>query len=317
MSHVRVARVVALSLVLALLLTPIAAHADDESGPSTDTPTITPPAVTPVAAPAPAPAPVIVIRSCATAPQRVVPGMPFDLTVTLYNATGRRADNVVVSLGQAAAGAAGAAPSGLTVLDTGNAKYLGLLRGQHEATVTFRAIATPGTSPGAISVPVTVSFEHQNVRQEVAYTVGLLIERDAALSLVTAELPSTVLAGETFDASFEVANGSSFALTGVSLSVEATGASVAEGTLFLGTMEAATTEGLDVSITPERAGKLEVAMVVSYRDDYGRPQTFREVRTVQVESVPEEVSATREGAEPEDGDNWFVAFIKALFGLGS
>lgn len=318
MSQARVTRFAALSLALTLLLAPVAAYAEDESGVPTDTPTT--PVTTP-GAPVPTPAPVIVIRSCVTTPQRVVPGMPFDLTITVYNATGRRADNVVVSLGQAAAAAGGAAATGgLTVLDTGNAKYLGLLKGQREATVTFRVIATPGTNPGAISVPVSVSFEHQDARQEVAYTVGVLVERDTVLSLVTAELPETVMVGEMFDASFEIANGSAFALSGVSLSVEATGATIVDGSLFLGTMDAASTEGLDVSITPEKAGKLEVAVIVTYRDDYGRQQSFREVRTVQVESVPEEISDVAEGELPEperDGENWFVAFIKALFGLGS
>lgn len=320
MSQARVTRFAALSLVLTLLLSPVAAYAEDESGIPTDTPPTVTPVVTPTT-PVPTPAPVIVIRSCVTSPQRVVPGMPFDLTITVYNATARRADNVVVSLGQTAAAAGGATtPGGLTVLDTGNAKYLGLLKGQREATVTFRVIATPGTNPGAISVPVTVSFEHQEARQEVAYAVGVLIERDTVLSLVTAELPQTVMVGETFDASFEIANGSAFALSGVSLSVEATGATIVDGSMFLGTMDAASTEGLDVSITPEKAGKLEVAIIVSYRDDYGRQQSFREVRTVQVESVPEEISDTPEGELPEetpDSENWFVAFLKALFGIGS
>lgn len=319
MRHARIARVVAFSLAWTLLLAPVSAYADDESGLPTDTPPTTP--VTPPAGtPAVTPAPVIVIRSCTTAPQRVVPGAAFDLTVTVYNATGRRADNVVVALGQAAAAAGGTAAGGLTVLGTGNAKYLGLLKGQREASVTFRVIATPGTAPGAVSVPVTVSFEHQDVRQEVAYTVGVLIERDAVLSLATAEIPETVMAGETFPASFEVANGSAFALSGVTLSVEATGATITDGSLFLGTMDAASTEGLDVSITPEKAGKLEVVLKVTYRDDYGREQTFREVRTVVVEAVPEEISDAPEGeASEEDAedDNWFVSFFKALFGIGS
>lgn len=320
MSDVRVARFVALSLVLTLLLGPAAAYAEDESELPTDTPLTTPLVSAPVPAPAATPAPVLVIRSCTTTPQRVVPGAAFDLTVTIYNATARRADNVVVALGQAAAAGGATTAGGLTVLDTGNAKFIGLLKGQREATVTFRVIASPGTTPGAVSVPVSVSFEHQDVRQEVAYSVGVLVERDAVLSLVTAELPQTVVAGETFGASFEIANSSAFALSGVSLSVEATAASITDGSLFLGTMDAASTEALDASITAEKAGKLEVAIVVSYRDDYGRQQTFREVRTVQVEAAPEEVSETPEGGLPDEDagdDNWFVAFIKALFGLGS
>ena len=318
--HVRVMRVLAPAVVAALLATPTLAFADNESDIPSDTPA--PPGVGTPSGVTPTPAPVIVIRAYTTAPERVTVGAAFDLTLTLYNATGRRADNVVVSLGQSSGGAPGAgttAPSGLAVLGTGNAKYLGTLKGQREGTVTFRVMAPPGTTPGALTVPVTVSFEHQDARQEVAYTIGVLVDRTAALSLVTAELPESVMAGESFDASFEVANSSAFALSGVTISVEADGATVMDGTAFVGTMDAASTEGIDVVVTPEKTGDLELAVVVTYRDDFGQPQEFRETRTVRVEETPEP-SEGEPGAEvPEDEprDNWFVAFIKALFGLGS
>ena len=318
-----VARILALSVVFTLVVAPAVAFADPDSGDTSGTvPVPTAPATPGIpTAVTPTPAPVVVVRSYTTAPTRITPGTEFDLTLTLYNATSRRADNVVVSLGQSTIAAAGAATTGgLTVLGTGNAKYLGLLKGKTEGTVTFHVIVAPGTAPGALTVPVTVSFEHQEARQEVAYTLGVLVERDAVLSLVTAELPETVVFGESFDASFEVANASTYALSGVTLSVEASEADIVDGTYFLGTMDAATTEGLDVQITPESPGDLEIVFVVSYRDDFGRPQEYREVRTVTVEDSPEP-GEIEEGAEaPEDetgGDNWFVSFIKALFGLGS
>jgi len=311
--HARVARVVALSMAVALVLGPAAAYADNESDVASETAAV--PVATPGTITALTPAPVIVVRSYTTSPSRITAGVPFDLTITVYNATGRRADNVVVSLGQPAAAAA-ATPGGLTVLGTGNAKYLGALRGQREGTVTFTVIASPGTTPGALTVPVTVSFEHQDARQEVAYTIGALVERDALLSLVTAELPDSVVEGETFEASFEVANASAFALAGVTLSVEATGAAITDGSIFLGTMDAATTETLDVTITAEKAGPLEVTVVLAYRDDFGRAQAFRETRTVQVEAVDEPTDPGEEAPAPEDGDNWFIKFIKSLFGIG-
>lgn len=321
MRHSRVARIVALSIALALLLTPAMALAE-EGDPAPTTPTV--PTVPTEPTPAvPNPAPVVVVRSYATSAPRLLVGTAFDLTINVYNATARKADNVVVSIGATSGGATaagGATSGGLTVLGTGNAKYLGLLKGQREAAVTFQMIAGPGTTPGALSVPVTVSFEHEGVRQEVAYTIGLLIERDVALTLVSAELPEAVMQGETFDASFEVGNASGFALSGVTLSVEASGATVTDGSFFLGTMDTAATEALDVTITPEQAGPLELAVVVTYRDDFGRQQVFRETRTVEVEAVPEQTSGGTDEPMPEEdtgGENWFVAFIKALFGIGS
>jgi hypothetical protein len=271
---------------------------------------------TPVAS---TPAPVIVVTSYSTSVERVTPGSAFDLELTLYNATSRRADNVVVVLGSAGGGeAAGAAiAGGLTVLETGNAKYVGTLKGQREVSVSFRVIASPGTTPGALNVPVTVSFEHGGARQDVGYTVGILIERQPTLSLVTAEVPDAAVVGEAFPVSFEVANASGFALSGVTLSVEASGGVVADGTVFLGSMDAAITEIIDATVTAEKAGDLEVMMVLSYRDDFGRQQTFRESRTVTVTDQPENMDEVpgEPTDEPQEG-NWFTRFFKALFGLG-
>lgn len=324
MKHVRITRLVTTAALAAALVVPSGAFADVATEtPLADLALPTAGSPLPVDPIAPAtPAPVIVVTSYTTSSDRITPGSAFDLTLTVYNATARRADNVVVVLGATGGGGDAAAAAGLsgglTVLETGNAKYIGSLKGQREDTVTFRVIAGPGTTPGTVNVPVTVSFEHAGARQEVAYTIGLLIEREAAISLVSAEVPETAIVGEPLAVSFEVANASAFALSGVSLSVEASGAVITEGSLFLGSIDAATTEIIDATVTPESPGTLEIAVVLTYRDDFGREQSFREARTITVEDMPEagpdDVPAD-EGADDEDS-NWFVRFFKALFGLG-
>lgn len=321
MKRASIVRVLTVTVVVAALSLPVGAHADVP----TETPlpiSGTPLAVTPtqddIGAPA-TPAPVIVVTSYTTSVEHVAPGSAFDLELTLHNATNRRADNVVVVLGAgggADATAAGAASSGLTVLETGNAKYVGALRGQREVSVSFRVIVSPGTSPGALSVPITVSFEHTGARQEVGYTVGLLVERTPSLSLVTAEVPDSAVIGESFPVSFELANASGFALSGVTLSVEASGAAVADGTVFLGTMDAAVTEVIDATVTAEQTGELEIAVVLSYRDDFGKPQLFRETRTVTVTERPEVIDDAPDETPDDAEGNWFTRFFKALFGLG-
>ena len=320
MTRTHAMRIGLCGIALALLASPASALADPPTStvpPVSDIPVLTP---ADPETPAPRPAPVIVVRSYDTSADRVVVGSAFTLTLELYNATARRAENVVVSLGASAAGGMPdvAATGGLTVLGTGNAKFLGALKGQRAETIDFEVMAGPGTPPGTVTVPVTVSFEYDGVRQEVAYTIGLLIERDASFSLVSAELPDSVMVDESFDAMFEVANTSGFALSGVTLSVEASGAAVIDGTLFLGTFDAAGTETIDVTIVPEQPGALEVAVMVSYRDDLGRAQVFRQTRTVAVDDSPGPGTEGPDGPEPEEAadDNWFVAFIKALFGLG-
>jgi len=320
--HSRLVRLFTVVALTASLVAPAGAYADASLDMPLPTDTL-PVASTPLLVDTPAastPAPVIVVTSYTASVDRITPGTSFDLTLTLHNATNRRADNVVIVLGSAggsADAASAAAVGGLTVLETGNAKFVGTLKGERETSVSFRVIASPGTSPGALNIPVTVSFEHDGARQDVSYTVGLLIEREPALSLVTAQLPESVVAGEPFVASFELANASDFALTGVTLSVEASAAAVSDGTIFLGSMDAAITEIIDATITAEQAGDLDVAVILTYRDDFGRQQTFRETRTITVTAQPEITEEPPgEPADETDEGNWITRFFKALFGLG-
>ncbi|MDP3629885.1 MAG: hypothetical protein Q8S43_02875 [Actinomycetota bacterium] len=273
----------------------------------------------------PKPAPVLVVRAYKTSMSRVLVGMRFNLTLDIQNATARRADNVVISLqsGTSAASAAEAAVStggGLSVMGSGNAKFVGTIKGSKSQSVTFDVMAGPGTAAGTYNVPVIIAFEYNGERQEITQTIGIVVERDATFSVVTAELPKDGVVGVPFDASFELANTGGFALSAVTLSVEATGATVTDGKAFLGTFEAAGSEAIDVQVTPEKAGTLDVVLVVSYRDDFGRTKTFSSPYKVTVTDQPKDTGESAPGTsgdKTKDDKNPFVAFIMALFGLGS
>lgn len=268
----------------------------------------------PVAA-SPQPIPLLVVRSFETNPRRVVAGQPFDLILEIHNATNRQAENILVSVGGGAAAEAG---GGLAILGTGNAKPVSRLRGNRQVDVSFDVVTTPGTTAGALTAPVNVSFEFEGQRHEVAYTIGLIVERLPVFSLVAAEVPSNVMAGESFTASFELANVSGFALRSAKLSVEATGATVTEGSLFIGGFEDEMTESLESTIMTQEPGEVEVVLVLEYRDELGALQSWRETRTVIVEEpVTPGDGGEAPAADAEQADeHWLVAFFKSLFGLG-
>lgn|GEM_PF-1582485 len=280
---------------------------------------------TPAAAvetPALKPAPVLVVSSYKTTKDRLLVGSAFTLTLNVRNETARRAENVVVSLASASSagtGEAGAAAGGLTVLGTGNAKYLGQLRGKTTEAVSFKAVAGPGTPPGATTVPVTISFEYDGERHDLAYTIGLVFDRAAGLTVSAAEIPKTARVGKSFDASFELANSGSFTVPGMSMSVETTGGTVADANLFVGAFEAAAAETIDVSITPKKAGPMQVVLVAKYHDDFGRDKVYRSVHTVNVQGEPKATgdSTKTDTKEAKQDGNWLTRFFKALFGMGA
>lgn len=269
------------------------------------------------------PAPVLVIAAYETDEKRLVVGSSFALTLDIGNETGRRANNVVVSIAGVSggpAGEAGAASSGLTVLGTGNAKYMGDILGDDSKDVSFEMVAGPGTPPGAATVPVTISFEYEGARQELAYTIGLVFERNAVFTVATAEIPKTARVGEPFEASFELANAGGFTINGLSMSVEASPGAVTDPRVYVGAFEAAAVETIDVSITPKKAGPMEVVLLATYRDDFGKEKTYRATYEVQVKGEPKpsaDQTATGSGDKPAEKGNWFVRFFRSLFGLGA
>ena len=218
--------------------------------------------------------------------ERVLVGARFKLTLDIENATSRRAENVVVSLRAVVRGIRRRGRSrpggGLSVLGIRQREVRRHHQGQGDGVrhlPTSWQVREP--PPGRITVPVIISFEYNGERQEITHTIGIVVERDATFSLVTAELPDESVVGETFDASFEMANASGFALSAVTLSVEASGAVRHRRTNLPRCLRCRNhREQSTCSITPEKAGTLEVVLVVTYRDDFGRTQEFRESPTV-------------------------------------
>ncbi|MCE5203353.1 MAG: hypothetical protein LLG24_03950 [Actinomycetia bacterium] len=309
--------------VAILFVCPATASAAPSSVTALSTPA-TPEALLPVDVTPQNPAPVLVVRSYRTSPKSVLVGSGFTLSLDVFNATSRRAENVVVSVGSGPGSIDAAAQTGsggLIVLGTGNAKYIGTLKGSKSASVSFEMMAGPGTTPGTYAIPVTVAFEYEKQRLDVSYTVGVIIEREPAFAVVTAELPASAVVGEAFDASFEVANTGGFAVSGVTLSVEASTAVVSEGSIYLGTFDPAGSEAIDVSITPKEPGTLDVVLTVRYRDDFGRARSFNAPYRVQVKASqqPDEGTsgATPDKDAPKEGPTGLLGLIMAFLGLGT
>ncbi len=305
-------------LALALLAVPNLAAATGEETLLAQAATGLPPAGD-TATPPVAPDPVIIVERVATSPERVTVGSTFRLTLTLRNATSRVARNTYVALGQSSGTtSAGSTTPGMVVVGTGNVRFVGTLAANRETSVTFDVATDPSGGAGIYSIPVTVSYEFNNVRAEFAQTIGLVLNRDATFSVISAELPRSVMAGEPFDVAIEAANQSRFAVAGVAFSLEASGADVTDGTVQVGSIDAGTTEFIDAKVTAHSPGELEVTFIVRYRDDLDTPKEFRQTYTVIVEEMPDTGEPGGESPEgPEDVERGFLErLLLALFGLG-
>jgi hypothetical protein len=138
-------------------------------------------------------------------PARVVPDLPFNLVLELFNSGGREARNVVV------------APSaGPLALQGGSARPLVLAPGA-SASLSLRMIAAASGEPGAVAQALEIRYDDpEGERFTEAYSVGLVITgKDASGPLPMVTGYRTTVAGKegaalnpgaTFELEIEVQN---------------------------------------------------------------------------------------------------------------
>jgi hypothetical protein len=288
------------------------------------------PAATPAVTAAPADA-VLLISSYATSPGEVTVGSRFSLSVTVANVTSRKAEDVVVSLGEGAAsaetggesagtGAAAAAGSDLVVLGTGNVKYIGTISGKRAASVSFSFIASPKANPGVYAVPVTISSRNAGEVRSSTQTIGILVRRSPIFEVGETKIPSTATAGEPFEATAEILNDSGFQARGVVYSIEGSAFDIAKGRTAVGTLETGDSESVTAQCTPRVSGDATLTLVIAYRDDFNEVRTIRKDYPVKVAERSSEATSAPKPAEPDTGSKSLFeqigSFFMGLLGLG-
>jgi hypothetical protein len=285
--------------------------------------------VEPVASAAPADA-VIVISSYAASPAEITVGSRFSLSVTLANMTSRRAEEVVVSLGESAApttggeaagtGTTAAAGSDLVVLGTGNVKYLGTIAGKKSASVSFSLIASPKANPGVYSVPVTISSRGGGEVRSSTQTIGVLVRRSPIFEIGETTIPRSATAGQPFEATAEIVNDSGYAVRGIVYTIEGEPFDISKGRTAVGTLETGDSESVAAQCTPRVSGDATLTVVIAYRDDFNEVRTIRRDYPVKVKEPSSEETSAPKPAEPESGSKSFFeqvgSFFMGLLGLG-
>jgi hypothetical protein len=288
------------------------------------------PAVTPAAPVAPANA-ILLISSYATSPAEVTVGSRFTLSVTVSNVTSRKAEEVVISLGEGSAPAeatgetgagAGAAAAGsdLVVLGTGNVKYVGTVAGKKAASVSFSFIASPKASPGVYAVPVTISSRNSGEVHSSTQTIGIMLRRSPNFQVGETKIPDSAVVGEPFEATAEILNDSGFQVRGIVYSIESPALEITKGRTAVGTLETGDSESVTAQCTPRVAGDAVLTLVIAYRDDFNEVRTIRRDYPVKVTERSSETTPAPEPVEPDSGQKSFFeqigSFFMGLLGLG-
>lgn len=280
--------------------------------------------------------PILVISDYTTTPKEVAPGATFSLKLTLKNEGRYRAKQLLLTLasGNTSAGgpsitaggqagvAADTAGSGsgtaapISVLGSGNVRYIGDISAGATEAVTFKLISSGNADPRAYNLNFGLEYVNAaNGRDESAQqSIGLPLIRDAGLKLVELSTSKKIVIGKSFKVKGEVINSGSFTVHGIAIGTAGDGIEIVHAADFIGPLDGGDSDGFEITARPQSAKAREVAVTVTYRDDYNQERALTEM----IEISPQAAAVEKDA--PEKSGGVFAAisrFFRALLGIGS
>ncbi len=281
--------------------------------------------------------PILVISDYTTTPKEVAPGATFSLKLTLKNEGRYRAKQLLLTLasgntsaggasvsaggqaGVAAADTAGSdsgAAAPISVLGSGNVRYIGDISAGATETVTFKLISSGNADPRAYNLNFGLEYVNAaNGRDESArQSIGLPLIRDAGLKLVDLGASKKIVIGKSFKVKGEVINSGSFTVHGIAVGTAGDGIEIVHAADFIGPLDGGDSDSFEITARPQSAKAREIALTVTYRDDYNQERVITET----IDISPQ--AAAVEKDKPEKSGGVFAAisrFFRALLGIGS
>ena len=274
---------------------------------------------------------IMLLQSYSTKPAELLLGEEFELRLSLHNAGSKKAEDVLLTLGEgggvggsldstgAGGGVGGGGGTGgassLVVVGGGNTKHLERLGGKEDATVSFRLLSDPSGTPGLVALPVTIEYSCDG-RRILSQTVGVVLRRPTRLRVISMSAPADAVVGEPFTVSAEVMNAGDAKVSSVGLRLACDTAELEGAEVFLGNLEPGDGDVLETEATLTKTGTATITLTIEYLDEFG--DTRETTKTVEVQASAA-ASETAEVVDEEGGGGFFAAiggFFRALFGLG-
>ncbi len=243
---------------------------------NTSTPTITPsPTATPYIRPQ------VVVTSYLTDVEALRPGATFNLVLRLENLGVFAARNVSVTIGSSSSGGTTTTSTNFLPVGSSNVRVIGNLDPKQVMELKQTFVVNSSTSPGVY--PVTLDFTYRdpnNTAYSEQQIISLLVYLIPSIDVSFYTEVAAQSVGKKSSLPLQIVNlGSSSVLLG-QVDVSAENATLANNSLFVGTLDAGSNFTMDVDFTPLKAGDLPIKIKVSYMDNFKNPQSITKSLTV-------------------------------------
>jgi hypothetical protein len=201
----------------------------------------------------------------------------------------------------------------ISPVDASSLRYLGSISKGGERQVTFKMVASGDALSRAYNLPVVLHYQGENnYSGSSRQIIGLIIVRKPDIRVTDLSYPKVTMAGKKFKVVVDIVNAGSFAVNGVSVSLESQMLKISDGSLFIGTLEPGDSDSIEASAVAETAGKKLITVKVSYKDDFNRTQVLKQKVKINVGKLQKQIEKKTESV------SFFgriASFFKALLGL--
>jgi hypothetical protein len=282
--------------------------------------------------------PQLVVAGYQTDADPLQPGVQFTLSMSVQNVGNIAAKGVtmIVGGGSASGSGSGTPQSGVSggsgeftnfaPVGSSNVQSLGDLQPGVTLTATQRLVVNVSTNPGAY--PMKVTFSYLDDR-------GNSVNDEQVITLLVYNLPNvdvgfyqpvgTLVAGQSNLLPFQVVSLGKRTVVLGKMTVETSGGTVENGEGLVGSLDPGGYFTLDVMLTPNGPGPIDLTITINYTDDFNLARTIIQTLTLDITDMASgtmpDLSAPDGGIEvstaPESFWQKVWRFILGLLGLDS
>lgn len=252
--------------------------------------------------------PDLVISKYSIEPETITPGSTFKITLNMTNHGEYHARKINITLnneqGQENLG-------NFSPINQSNVHYVSMINAGKSEDVSFNLYVSPKIEPGNYNILVNISYMDTNsVTYEETQTIGLLVNDNNSVILIGETDLGEIYFGEPMDLEMQIVNNSGSEIKGVNAYIESD--NINKQVEYFGNFSGGDYDVYMYNIDGSIAGKNSAKIVVEYTNSLN-----------QVTKVEKEISYTVIDESSVDGnvengngsENWFVKFLKGIFGL--
>lgn len=256
--------------------------------------------------------PVLVVKSFKAEPSPAQPGEVFTLEIVLANQGKKDAENISLTIGEAKSTSKDAEAQTESIkflpVENGNIIYVDKIKKGEEKAIAVKLASKSDTTPGYYDMNIALKYYYSRLSFDSAAKIGLVLEQKESLVLKGLTYPQKIKLGETATISGNIVNISNASLKAVT--VDYAGTDLEKQSEFFGVFEVNNSDTIENTFKPEKAGKADIGITVSYYDNFGKKQEITNKISIDVEETKTTQSVN------QGTSSGFLDFIKFLFGLG-